>query len=95
MDHSLAWFKLVDKASREETEKNSAAGTVAEEVLSCIRTVIAFNGQEQECQRYFSFHVTLLSSESMIDKVFTNIANNIGISVKLTLSISRNIIDKA
>lgn len=37
---------------RKEAEKYAKAGAIAEEALSSIRTVVAFNGQEHECQRY-------------------------------------------
>ena len=33
----------------------SGAGSVAEEVLSSIRTVVAFDGQEKESKRYDGF----------------------------------------
>ncbi|GIX84755.1 ATP-dependent translocase ABCB1 [Caerostris extrusa] len=38
--------------SREEADAYGAAGTVAEEVLSSIRTVVAFGGEQKEIQRY-------------------------------------------
>jgi ABC-type multidrug transport system fused ATPase/permease subunit len=37
---------------RKEAEKYAKAGAIAEEALSSIRTVVAFNGQEHECARY-------------------------------------------
>lgn len=37
------------------------AGAIAEEVLSCIRTVIAFNGQERESKRYSLLKIKLPS----------------------------------
>ncbi len=40
------------KASNDESKRNSAAGGVAEEILSRIRTVMAFNGQRQGMKRY-------------------------------------------
>ncbi|XP_059052145.1 ATP-dependent translocase ABCB1-like [Achroia grisella] len=42
------------KLSVKETEATGKAGAVAEEVLSSIRTVYAFNGQEKEIERYQS-----------------------------------------
>ena len=44
--------KLMATAATQEAKKYAVAGSIAEEVLTCIRTVIAFNGQEYECQRY-------------------------------------------
>nr|XP_022339240.1 multidrug resistance protein 1-like isoform X1 [Crassostrea virginica] len=38
--------------TKREQESYAGAGSVAEEVLSCIRTVISFNGQRQEQLRY-------------------------------------------
>ncbi|XP_048749989.2 ATP-dependent translocase ABCB1-like isoform X1 [Ostrea edulis] len=38
--------------TKREQESYAGAGSVAEEVLSCIRTVISFNGQRQEQIRY-------------------------------------------
>lgn len=40
--------------TKKEQESYAGAGSVAEEVLSCIRTVISFNGQRQEQIRYES-----------------------------------------
>lgn len=38
--------------SKREQDKYAKAGSVAEEVLSCIRTVTSFNGQAQDIQRF-------------------------------------------
>jgi hypothetical protein len=38
-------------AVKQEQENYAKAGAIAEEVLSCIKTVIAFNGQQQEIKR--------------------------------------------
>lgn len=43
--------------AKREQKKYAAAGAIAEEALSCIRTVLAFNGQKQEADR-FGIHVT-------------------------------------
>lgn len=37
---------------KEEIEAYSAAGSIAEEVLSAIKTVVAFQGQQKEAERY-------------------------------------------
>ena len=39
------------KFSRKELKAYAKAGAVAEEVLSAIRTVYAFNGQQKELKR--------------------------------------------
>ncbi|XP_071479160.1 ATP-dependent translocase ABCB1-like [Diadema antillarum] len=43
---------LITSFSKAEQEAYAKAGSVAEEVLSCIRTVIAFGGEQKEVQRY-------------------------------------------
>nr|AJM87336.1 P-glycoprotein [Cylicocyclus elongatus] len=44
--------KLMASAATEEAKKYAVAGGIAEEVLTSMRTVIAFNGQPYECERY-------------------------------------------
>ncbi|XP_052821017.1 ATP-dependent translocase ABCB1-like isoform X1 [Mya arenaria] len=44
--------KLMVSFSKREQDAYAAAGSVAEEVLSCIRTVTSFNGQRQDIDRY-------------------------------------------
>ncbi|XP_055935875.1 ATP-dependent translocase ABCB1-like [Argiope bruennichi] len=44
--------KVQASASREESEAYGAAGAVAEEALSSIRTVASFGGEQKEIQRY-------------------------------------------
>ncbi|CAB3398371.1 unnamed protein product [Caenorhabditis bovis] len=44
--------KLLATASTIEAIKYAIAGGMAEEVLTSVRTVIAFNGQEHECRKY-------------------------------------------
>ncbi|KIH63939.1 ABC transporter, ATP-binding protein [Ancylostoma duodenale] len=44
--------KLMASAATREAKKYAVAGGIAEEVLTSMRTVIAFNGQPFECQRY-------------------------------------------
>nr|CAH7755523.1 unnamed protein product [Callosobruchus chinensis] len=46
----ITWIST--KLSKEEMESYATAGAIAEEVLSSIRTVVAFDGQEKEIQRY-------------------------------------------
>ena len=42
---------MVTKLSVIEVETYGKAGTVAEEVISSIRTVLSYNGQKKEIQR--------------------------------------------
>uniref|UniRef100_A0A8R1EVH8 Uncharacterized protein n=1 Tax=Caenorhabditis japonica TaxID=281687 RepID=A0A8R1EVH8_CAEJA len=44
--------RLLATAATKEAKQYAVAGGIAEEVLTSIRTVIAFNGQEYECKRY-------------------------------------------
>lgn len=41
-------IQFIRNYTKKEQESYAGAGSVAEEVLSCIRTVISFNGQRQE-----------------------------------------------
>ncbi|CAD5226900.1 unnamed protein product [Bursaphelenchus xylophilus] len=43
---------LMARSSANEAEKYAKAGNIAEEALSSVRTVYAFNGQMTECSRY-------------------------------------------
>uniref|UniRef100_A0AC34QYV8 p-glycoprotein n=1 Tax=Panagrolaimus sp. JU765 TaxID=591449 RepID=A0AC34QYV8_9BILA len=44
--------KLMSSSTTKEAEQYAVAGAIAEEALTSLRTVYAFNGQEIECQRY-------------------------------------------
>lgn len=44
-------FQLVGLTSGAELKAYAKAGAIAEEVLGAIRTVVAFGGQEKECER--------------------------------------------
>ena len=44
-------LQLVSSATQRESLKYAIAGAIAEEVLSSMRTVIAFNAQKQESER--------------------------------------------
>uniref|UniRef100_A0A914WVT4 ABC-type xenobiotic transporter n=1 Tax=Plectus sambesii TaxID=2011161 RepID=A0A914WVT4_9BILA len=44
--------KLMAGASAQEAATYAKAGGIAEEVLSSMRTVVSFNGQKRECDRY-------------------------------------------
>lgn len=43
---------MTSRLAKKELDAYGAAGSIAEEVLSAIRTVIAFGGQEKETTRY-------------------------------------------
>ena len=47
-------LQLVALASASELKACAKAGAVAEEVLGAIRTVVAFGGQNKECERLVS-----------------------------------------
>jgi ABC-type multidrug transport system fused ATPase/permease subunit len=44
--------QILSRLSRKEMEAYGIAGSVAEEVLSCIRTVKAFGAEDSEVKRY-------------------------------------------
>ncbi|XP_074654241.1 ATP-dependent translocase ABCB1-like [Tubulanus polymorphus] len=46
--------KLIQSYSNKEQQSYAKAGSVAEEVLSCIKTVTSFNGHQKELKRYNS-----------------------------------------
>ena len=48
---SLISVQLIASFSKREQESYAQAGSVAEEVLSCIRTVTSLNGQKQDLRR--------------------------------------------
>ncbi|XP_078719768.1 phosphatidylcholine translocator ABCB4-like [Lampetra fluviatilis] len=67
------WSKILTSFTNRELLAYSKAGAVAEEVLSAIRTVMAFGGQEKELKRY--------------DKNLV-VARNIGIKKAITTNLS-------
>ena len=46
------YMQVVQSFTRREQEAYGAAGAIAEEVLSSIRTVVAFGGEGKETERY-------------------------------------------
>ena len=44
-------FQAISNLSRDEQKHYASAGAVAEEVLSSIRTVVAFGGQKKEQEK--------------------------------------------
>ena len=47
------YFQVIGNLTSREQSAYAKAGSIAEEVLSSIRTVVAFGGEEKEYQRYF------------------------------------------
>lgn len=46
------FYQIQSSLTEKELKAYSSAGSVAEEVLGSIRTVVAFGGQEKELERY-------------------------------------------
>nr|XP_042899922.1 uncharacterized protein LOC107456703 [Parasteatoda tepidariorum] len=67
--------KLVASSSAREQQKYAVAGGIAEEVLSSIRTVTSFNGQEREVKRY---HAALLDGMNVAIRKYVYMAFGIG-----------------
>jgi methionine aminopeptidase len=70
-------FKVQGSLSELELQAYGTAGAIAEEVLSSIRTVVAFGGQDKEVERYWtqSCNASQASLTSTIMKM--SISNNI------------------
>ncbi|XP_068902279.1 ATP-dependent translocase ABCB1-like [Tenebrio molitor] len=68
----VSW--LSTKFSRQEMEAYGAAGSIAEEVLSSIRTVVAFDGQEKEITRYEK-HLQSAKRNNITKNLFSGISN--------------------
>ncbi|XP_055690905.1 multidrug resistance protein homolog 49-like [Lutzomyia longipalpis] len=49
---SIIVGKSESRLTKREIASYSVAGTIAEEVFNAIRTVVAFGGEDKECQRY-------------------------------------------
>ncbi|XP_075068301.1 ATP-dependent translocase ABCB1-like isoform X2 [Mixophyes fleayi] len=67
------WTKLVASFTSKELRAYAKAGAVAEEILTAIRTVIAFNGQQKAMDKY---------NANLID------ARNVGIKKSITVNLS-------
>ena len=50
--HIYLMFKVIAVITSQEQTAYAKAGAIAEEVLSSIRTVVAFGGEEKEIARY-------------------------------------------
>ncbi|XP_018573284.1 multidrug resistance protein 1-like isoform X2 [Anoplophora glabripennis] len=68
----IAWIS--NKFSREELESYGASGSIAEEVLSAIRTVVAFDGQEKEISRY-NKHLVSAKKNNIKRGIFNSLSN--------------------
>jgi ATP-binding cassette subfamily B (MDR/TAP) protein 1 len=68
------YFQLSIKFSRQEMEAYGAAGSIAEEVLSSVRTVVAFDGQEKEITRYEK-HLQSAKRNNITKNLFSGISN--------------------
>ena len=53
-------LKLIKKMTAIELEAYGRAGVIAEEVISSIRTVLSYNGQQKEIQRFVLHHLIFL-----------------------------------
>lgn len=47
--------RVLNTGATQESDAYGSAGSVAQQVISSIRTVVAFGGQEKEIQRYNKF----------------------------------------
>ncbi|KAM4688620.1 ATP-dependent translocase ABCB1-like [Discoglossus pictus] len=70
---AAVWTKLVASFTTKELHAYARAGAVAEEILTAIRTVVAFNGQQKALERY---------------DANLNEARNVGIKKSVTTNIS-------
>ncbi|XP_033762523.1 ATP-dependent translocase ABCB1-like [Pecten maximus] len=68
--------RLMRNLANAESKAYSKAGAVAEEALGAIRTVMAFNGQKKECDRYNS-HLTTARSSSVKKGILVGLCNGI------------------
>jgi ATP-binding cassette subfamily B (MDR/TAP) protein 1 len=68
----VSW--LSTKFSRQEMEAYGAAGSIAEEVLSSVRTVVAFDGQKKEITRYEK-HLQSAKRNNITKNLFSGISN--------------------
>jgi len=62
------FLKAVARLTGRELKAYAKAGAVADEVLSSIRTVAAFGGEEKETERYFVIQL-LFQKNWMLGKI--------------------------
>ncbi|XP_049818455.1 ATP-dependent translocase ABCB1-like isoform X2 [Aethina tumida] len=70
----ITW--LSTKFSKQEMESYASAGAVAEEVLTSIRTVVAFDGQDKEIDRY-NEHLLTAKKNNIKKSFFNSISNGV------------------
>ncbi|XP_967244.3 ATP-dependent translocase ABCB1 isoform X2 [Tribolium castaneum] len=68
----ISW--LSTKFSKQELEAYANAGAIAEEVLSSVRTVVAFDGQGKEFERYEK-HLQAAKKNNIRKNLFTGVSN--------------------
>ncbi|KAH0818956.1 hypothetical protein GEV33_003835 [Tenebrio molitor] len=74
-ERNVSYFQLLStKFSRQEMEAYGVAGSIAEEVLSSVRTVVAFDGQEKEITRYEK-HLQSAKRNNITKNLFSGISN--------------------
>jgi ATP-binding cassette subfamily B (MDR/TAP) protein 1 len=73
-DRYYSYIQWSTKFSRQEMEAYGAAGSIAEEVLSSVRTVVAFDGQEKEITRYEK-HLQSAKRNNITKNLFSGISN--------------------
>lgn len=69
-------MQLSTKFSQKELESYGAAGAIAEEVFSSIRTVVAFDGQDKEMERY-NKHLVRAKMNNVKRCFFNSISNGV------------------
>ncbi|XP_069502709.1 ATP-dependent translocase ABCB1-like [Ambystoma mexicanum] len=80
---AAVWSKLMASLASKEMMAYSRAGAIAEEILSAIRTVVAFNGQKKAVERY-EVNLHDAKNAGIKKSLTTNLA--MGISQFLTFS---------
>ncbi|XP_060069104.1 ATP-dependent translocase ABCB1-like [Ylistrum balloti] len=68
--------RFMRNLAKEESQAYSKAGSIAEEALGAIRTVMAFNGQNKECARYNS-HLHHAKSNSVKKGILVGLSNSV------------------
>lgn len=69
---SVAW--VTNKFVKKELDAYASASAIAEEVLGSIRTVIAFDGQKKESERYKS-HLIYARNNNVKKSIYTGVSN--------------------
>ena len=74
---------MIGSASRRESEKYAVSGGIAEEVIGSIRTVVSFNGQRHEAERY---ETSLLAGQK--DGIKKSLYTGVGMAVTFIVMFS-------